>query len=78
MEAISISVTILLKLNIVDLMGLLYLLQMIGVSELLKLFGIDEITKLSLKMLCKSINSIHLLMNGILIKRCLWLTSESI
>ena len=62
MEAISISVTILLKLNIADLMGLLYLLQMIGVSELLKLFGIDEITKLSLKMLCKSIK-LHTFVN---------------
>ena len=40
---------------------------MIGVSELLKSFGIDEITELSLKILCKSINSIPLLMNGILI-----------
>ena len=73
----SISVTILLKLNIVDLIGLLYLLQMIGVAEF-KYFGIDEITKLSLKILCKSINSIPLLMNGILIKCRLWLTLESI
>ena len=31
---------------------------MIGVSELLNQFGIDEITKLSLNILCKSINSI--------------------
>ena len=46
---------------------------MIGVSELLKKFGIDEITELSLKILRKSINSITLLMNGIL-----RLTSESI
>ena len=41
---------------------------MIGVSELLKLFGIEEITELSLNILCKSINSIPLLMNGVLIK----------
>ena len=74
MESISKSFTILLKLNIVDLIGLLYLKQMIGVSELLKLFGIDEITKLYLRILCKSINSIPLLMNGILIKCRLWLT----
>ena len=51
---------------------------MTGVSELLKLFGIEEITKLSLKILCKSINSIPLLMKGILIKCRLWLTSESL
>ena len=78
MESISKSFTILLKLNIVDLIGLLYLKQMIGVSELLKLFGIDEITELSLQILCKSINSIPLLVNVILIKCRLWLTSESI
>ena len=40
---------------------------MIGVPELLKEFGIEEITELSLKILCKSINSIPLLMNEILI-----------
>ena len=45
---------------------------MIGVLELLKKFGIDEITTLFLKILCKSINSKPLLMNGILIKCCLW------
>ena len=78
MEFISISVTVLLKLNIVDLFGLLYLEQMIGVSELLKEFGIDGITKLSLKILCESINYIPVLMNGILIKCRLWLASESI
>ena len=44
LESIFISSTILLKLNIVDLNGLIYLKQMIGVSELLKKFGIDEIT----------------------------------
>ena len=36
MESIFISVTILSKLNIVDFIGLLYLLQMIGVSGLLE------------------------------------------
>ena len=36
LESISKSFTILLKLNIVDLIGLLYLQQMIGVPELLK------------------------------------------
>ena len=41
---------------------------MIGVSELLKLFGIEELTELSLKIVCKSINSIPLFINGILIK----------
>ena len=51
LESIFISVAILLKLNIVDLICLLYLYQMIGVSELLKLFGIEEITQLSLKIL---------------------------
>ena len=51
---------------------------MIGVSELLKYFGREEITDLSLKILCRLINSIPLFMNGILIKCCLWLTSELI
>ena len=37
---------------------------MIEVSELLKYFEIEEITKLPLKILCKSINSIPLLING--------------
>ena len=32
LESLSISVTILLKLNVVDLIGLLYFKQMIGVS----------------------------------------------
>ena len=44
---------------------------MIGVSELLKLFGIDEITELSVKIVCKSINSIPLLVNGFLDKMSL-------
>ena len=44
---------------------------MIGVSELLKLFGIDEITESSLKIVCKSINSIPLLVNIILDKMSL-------
>ena len=35
-------------------------------------------TRLSLKILCKSINSIPLLMHGMLIKCRLWLISESI
>ena len=42
------------------------------------IWNLDDITKLSIKILCKSINSIPLLMNGILIKCRLWLTSESL
>ena len=66
MESIFISVAILLKLNIVDLIGLLYLKQMTRVSVLLKQFGTEEITDLTIKIICKSISSIPLLMNGIL------------
>ena len=39
--------------------------------------GIAAITLLSRNMLDKSMNSIPLLMNGILMKRLMWLISES-
>ena len=48
------------------LMGFLYLLQIIGGSEFWKHEGIDNITDLSFNLLCKSIQSIPLLMKGIL------------
>ena len=38
--------------------------------------GIDDITVLSLNMLSKPMNSIPLLLNGILIKCLMWLISE--
>ena len=41
--SLFISIAILLKLNIVDLICLLYFYQMIGVSEVLKLFGIEDL-----------------------------------
>ena len=40
--------------------------------------GIADITLLSRKMLDKSMNSISLLMNGILMKCLMWLISESV
>ena len=65
---ISRSETSLLKLKIVYLSGLLYLQQIIGGSEFWKYVGIDCDTDLSWNILGKSIKSIPLLMNGILMK----------
>ena len=64
--SVSRSETNLLKLSIVLRIGLLYLYQLIGDSVFSKYKGIDDITLLSRNMLGKSMNSIPLLMNGIL------------
>ena len=66
--SISRSETNLLKLSIVLRIGLLYLQQIIGDSVFSKYEGIVDITLLSRNMLGKSMNSIPLLMNGILMK----------
>ena len=58
--------------------GLLYLKQIIGESMFSKFKGIDDTTLLSLNMPCKSINSIPLLINRILIKCLMWLILELI
>ena len=71
------SETILLKLSIVLRIGLLYLYQIIGDSVFSKYEGIADIILLSRNMLGKSMNSIPLLMNGILMKCPMWLISES-
>ena len=63
MESILISVTILLKLNIADLIGLLYLRQMIGVYELLKVISDRGITELSLKILLNKLKP-HMTYSG--------------
>ena len=75
--SISRSETNLLKLSIVLRIGLLYLYQIIGDSVLSKYEGIVDITLLSRTMLGKSMNSIPLLMNEILMKCLMWLISES-
>ena len=71
--SVSRSESNLLKLSIVLRIGLLYLLQIIGDSVFSKYEGIADITLLSRNMLGKCMKLIPLLMNGILMKRLMWL-----